>query len=157
LVNKGALLNRLERYDEASTCFDRALQLDPKDKHAWYHKGWSNMFVNTPESFAEAIRCFEEAERLGHPDAASQIALCQSLLAEAFVHNTEIWLPNQNVSAYPQWGKIVAAGFVSIFLLVAANFWIEISILKIEVAILGLLFLVTTVSKVVSALRAPNQ
>jgi tetratricopeptide (TPR) repeat protein len=39
LYEKGLLLYKLERYDEAIEYYDKALEIDPKYMLAWYNKG----------------------------------------------------------------------------------------------------------------------
>ena len=51
----------LNQHQEAITCFDRAIQINPNDADAWYHKGWCLSQLNRRE---EALACFAEANRL---------------------------------------------------------------------------------------------
>ena len=51
--NKGVFLAVLARYDEARRCFDKALELDPRDARAWILKG------RYSHSCDEKTRCFD--------------------------------------------------------------------------------------------------
>lgn len=39
LNNKGLSLYNLKRYNEAIECYDKILEINPKDANAWYKKG----------------------------------------------------------------------------------------------------------------------
>lgn len=111
--NKGRVLQDLQRYEEAITCFDNALVTNPHHSQAWFFKGgtwisWAaeiaalckhmqnpkiivkacqHGYMEGKEAIESALRdalaCFEEARRLGHPQAEQAIALCrQQLLSE---------------------------------------------------------------------------
>ena len=79
-VNKGLTLAELQRLDEALTCFEHALTVDPNLEQAWFNKGVT--LVNAFQRYAEALPCFEAAERLGNPQAAEGVALCQQELGQ---------------------------------------------------------------------------
>ena len=79
-VNKGLTLAELQRLEEALACFERALTLDPTLEQAWFNKGVT--LVNAFQRYAEALPCFEAAERLGNPQAAEGVALCQQELGQ---------------------------------------------------------------------------
>jgi tetratricopeptide (TPR) repeat protein len=69
-INKGSSLISLERHAEALVCFDRAIELNRGISQAWFNKGialWKG-----PKEYQPALRCFEEAHRLGNP-AAMQV------------------------------------------------------------------------------------
>ncbi len=76
--NKGLALENLGRSEEALACFDRALTLNPQHASAWFNKG--AVLVNRFRRVREAIACFEEAQRLGHPNAAQAIAIFRKFL-----------------------------------------------------------------------------
>lgn len=46
----------MEEHKEAVKCYDRALELDPKNAHAWHHKGIS---LDKLGKDAEALRCYD--------------------------------------------------------------------------------------------------
>ena len=56
--DKGGSLFSLGRLDEAISCFDRALSIDPQDAMAWNNKGAA---LKTLGRHEEAIACFEKA------------------------------------------------------------------------------------------------
>jgi tetratricopeptide (TPR) repeat protein len=74
-VNRGLTLGELQRPEEALACFDRALELNPRLEHGWFNKGVA--LVQGLQRYAEALVCFQEAERLGYTPAAEGIALCR--------------------------------------------------------------------------------
>ena len=59
--NKGCSLAALGRHQEAISCYDRALALDPRDAAAWSNKGRSLAALGRRE---EAIRCYDRALEL---------------------------------------------------------------------------------------------
>jgi serine/threonine protein kinase len=64
--NKGFSLHNLGRFDEANRCFDKALELNPRDAEIWYSKG-SNL--DSLGNFDEAIRCHDKALELDPQDS----------------------------------------------------------------------------------------
>ena len=78
--DKGVVLANLGRYGDALACYDRSLALNPHFPEAWYNKGVA--FLNGFGNAREGLPCFEEAQRLGYPDAAQGIALCRNMLAQ---------------------------------------------------------------------------
>lgn len=62
----------------AVDCFDRVLKLNPDDRNTWALKG-AALFLSG--SVAQALACFEEAERLGHPRTKRAIGACKAHLA----------------------------------------------------------------------------
>jgi tetratricopeptide (TPR) repeat protein len=80
-VNRGLTLAELLRSEEALTCFDRALALNPSLEQGWFNKGVA--LANAFQRYAEALACFEEAERLGNTQAAAGIALCRQELGQS--------------------------------------------------------------------------
>jgi tetratricopeptide (TPR) repeat protein len=75
LVNVGATLQVQRKYEEALTCFDEALGLDPKCAPAWCNK--VNALGNLGRH-KEAITCFDEALGLDPKDA---LAWCNKGIA----------------------------------------------------------------------------
>jgi tetratricopeptide (TPR) repeat protein len=80
-VNRGLTLAELQRSEEALACFDRALALNPRLEQGWFNKGVA--LAQTFQRYAEALACFEEAERLGSTQAAAGIALCRQELGQS--------------------------------------------------------------------------
>jgi tetratricopeptide (TPR) repeat protein len=80
-VNRGLTLAELQRSEEALACFDRALALNPRLEQGWFNKGVA--LVQVFQRYAEALACFEEAERLGSTQAAEGIALCRQELGQS--------------------------------------------------------------------------
>lgn len=69
---------KLGRWDEALGYFDEALRLDPSNQQAWFTKGLTLLDeLSSPE---KALPCFEEAQRLGHPEAATMAGECRRQL-----------------------------------------------------------------------------
>lgn len=79
-VNRGLTLAELQRPEEALACFEQALALNPNQEQAWFNKGVT--LVHVFERYAEALTCFEAAERLGYAPAAEGVALCQQELGQ---------------------------------------------------------------------------
>jgi tetratricopeptide (TPR) repeat protein len=79
-VNRGLTLGELQRPDEALECYERALALDPNLAPAWFNKGVT--LFHAFQRYAEALACFEAAERLEYPPAADGIALCRQELGQ---------------------------------------------------------------------------
>jgi tetratricopeptide (TPR) repeat protein len=61
--NRGELLWRLERYDEALEALDRAIQLDPDLADAWYNRGEALKAQGRDE---EADVAYARAKELGY-------------------------------------------------------------------------------------------
>jgi len=62
-VQKGMILNDLNRNPEALGCFAKALELDENSKEAWFEKGVALAALG-PNYETEALECFDEAIRL---------------------------------------------------------------------------------------------
>jgi predicted negative regulator of RcsB-dependent stress response len=58
---KGNALEDLNRYDEAITCYDRALKIDPNHADAWNNKGNALEDLNR---YDEAITCYDRALKI---------------------------------------------------------------------------------------------
>jgi len=56
--NKGVDLAKLGKYEEAIACYDKALEIDPKDESAWYNKGVDLAKLG---KYEEAIACYDKA------------------------------------------------------------------------------------------------
>lgn len=86
---KGHALMRLERRLEALDSFRRATELCPRDGESWQGLGiiTLGLAVNRQEQTIDSVRlekamaCFQQAHKLGYPDAAGSIALCKQLAA----------------------------------------------------------------------------
>jgi len=79
--NRGSALADLGRPAEALECFKRALEINPHFAEAWFNQG--ALLFNHFRHYGEALGCFEEAQRLGFPQAARAIALCRQKLGLA--------------------------------------------------------------------------
>lgn len=69
--NLGSAAGQLRQFDDALECCNRAIELQPLDERAWANKGSTLLFGF--DDRPGAIRCFEEARRLGHSGAADLI------------------------------------------------------------------------------------
>jgi len=58
LCNKGISLFALGKYEEANSCFDNILKIEPHDAEAWLNKG---IIFGELNNYDEAIKCFDEA------------------------------------------------------------------------------------------------
>ena len=63
--------------DEAIASYDKALALDPRDVKTWFNK--ANAFA-AQERYQDALVCFQQAQKLGHPDATRSVEQCRRLL-----------------------------------------------------------------------------
>jgi tetratricopeptide (TPR) repeat protein len=61
LGNKGGSLAVLGRTQQAIECFDRVIEMDPRDEQAWYNKG---VCLDELSHAAEAYECYEQATRI---------------------------------------------------------------------------------------------
>jgi tetratricopeptide (TPR) repeat protein len=62
-ARRGEILSSLVRTDQALSCFERALELDPDDAFALYSKG---AILFKEGQYEEALSCFEEVLRIGY-------------------------------------------------------------------------------------------
>jgi tetratricopeptide (TPR) repeat protein len=51
-------LSQLAKYDEAISCFDKAIEIDPKNTEAWNNEGQA---LSRLAKYDEAISCFDKA------------------------------------------------------------------------------------------------
>lgn len=77
---KGDMHASLGRCEEALDCYVNAIKAAPLMPDAWFGKGMS--FARTGH-VTHAVECFQQAQSLGHPDAAEAIEVCQGLLEES--------------------------------------------------------------------------
>ena len=56
--NKGFVLSKLEKYDEAIEYLDKAIKVDPDLAYAWNSKGYA---LNYLGKYGEALKCFDNA------------------------------------------------------------------------------------------------
>jgi tetratricopeptide (TPR) repeat protein len=61
LVNKGFSLYRFGKYKEALSCYDKALELNPKNANAWINKG---LYLYDFDRYEEAIKCYDKAIKI---------------------------------------------------------------------------------------------
>lgn len=78
--NKGNAMADSGLSVEAIICYDRALEINPSIEVAWFAKG--NVLLNDLRRYREALACFEEAYRLGFPQAAQGIAICRRMIGQ---------------------------------------------------------------------------
>jgi len=57
-VNKGSSLSNLGKSQEAITCYERAIEIDPREADAWNNKG---SVLGTLGKYHEALHCFNIA------------------------------------------------------------------------------------------------
>ena len=55
---KGLILSKLDRYDEAISCFDTALDFNPENYYAWTNKG---DVLYGQGIYEEAIKCYDNS------------------------------------------------------------------------------------------------
>lgn len=76
--NRGVAMGELDRSGESIASYDRAIELNPRLAQAWFNKAVE--LVNGFQLYRKALVCFEEARRLGHPQAGSAISRLRTLL-----------------------------------------------------------------------------
>ncbi len=59
--NKGVALYLMGEPEEAIKCYNRAIELDPKNIHAWISKGGA---LDAQNKYEEAIKCYDKAIEL---------------------------------------------------------------------------------------------
>jgi Flp pilus assembly protein TadD len=59
--NKGIALAELDKLDEALKCFEKAIEIDPKDARAWSNKG---IALDSLGKADEALKSFNKAKKL---------------------------------------------------------------------------------------------
>ena len=59
--NKGLLLNKLKKFEEALACLNNVTELDQNRGDAWFHKGYTLFELC---EFEESIKCFDKAIEL---------------------------------------------------------------------------------------------
>jgi tetratricopeptide (TPR) repeat protein len=74
-LEKGVCLGNLQRHGEALQCFSTVLTLNPENREAWYNKGVVSVLGF--QDYREGLICFQQAQRMGHPNAASMISTCR--------------------------------------------------------------------------------
>lgn len=96
----GVALGRLERPEDAISCFDRAIELNSQNISAWFNKGV--ILVNGFKDHSQAVRCFEQAQALGHEQAGPIIVTVKMAeAAEAFECAASIEEMRDLVSQFP--------------------------------------------------------
>ena len=63
-ANKGVLLRKLGKYEEALECFEKALEINPEFADAWKWKGIILEDLKKPE---ESLKCYKKALKLNPP------------------------------------------------------------------------------------------
>jgi tetratricopeptide (TPR) repeat protein len=76
-MNKGNVFSSLGQQEEALSCYDRALEIDPLMSRAWYNKGDE---LGRRSRVIEAKACFENAYNLGLSQAQEMIVRCEQIL-----------------------------------------------------------------------------
>src|SRR3989339_234194 len=68
LINKGIALGNLGRQQEAIACYDKALEIDPRDASVWSNKGAA---LGNLGIYQEEIACYDKAIEIDQRHAAS--------------------------------------------------------------------------------------
>jgi tetratricopeptide (TPR) repeat protein len=58
---KGTILDKEGKYEEAIKCYNKALDLDPKCNGFWHNKG---LTLYNLKKYEEAVKCFDKALEL---------------------------------------------------------------------------------------------
>lgn len=69
-INKGASLSALGRHEEAISCLDKALEIDPTDTRTWSNKG---IALDNLGRYEESITCYDNALETDPQNAAAWI------------------------------------------------------------------------------------
>ena len=59
--DKGIELHNKGKYEEAITCYDKAIKLDPHYVYAWYNKG---LALYDQRKYKESLKCYDRALEL---------------------------------------------------------------------------------------------
>ncbi len=70
-----------ETWEEALSCFDRAIELDPSLAEAWRGKGLLLALPHRLQNREQALQCLERAHELGDPQAREFVEAAKSLPA----------------------------------------------------------------------------
>ncbi len=103
-------MRNLGRYQEAISCYDRALEIDPKNHYAWCNKG---NVLDDLGRYQEAISCYDRALEIDpkYANAWSRKGLTLSKLGrnqEAISHiNKSLELDSKNKYAYANKGWVL--------------------------------------------------
>lgn len=76
--NKGSTLHQLGHAQQALNCYDRALHFSPNLAIAWYSK--ARLLMAHFQRKDEAVRCLEQAARLGHSGVDEVIAGLEAII-----------------------------------------------------------------------------
>lgn len=76
-IKKAIAVNESGRFAEAVECYDRSLQITPRDVTIWRNKG--NAPGNLKRS-QDALGCFEQVQKLGDPTAEKFVEQCRRML-----------------------------------------------------------------------------
>ena len=66
--NKGIALNTLGKHQEAIKCYDKSLEINPRDAVAWSNKGTA---LNTLGKYQDAIKCYDKSLEITPRDAGA--------------------------------------------------------------------------------------
>jgi tetratricopeptide (TPR) repeat protein len=64
-IRKGLDLEDEQRHEEAMDCFDKAIELNPKDEYVWY---WKGNCLRDMQRYEEALVCYDKAIELNPKD-----------------------------------------------------------------------------------------
>lgn len=98
LFNKGISLSILGKYEEANSCFDGILKIEPRDEEAWLHKG---IVLGELNRHDEAIKCFDEAIRI-NPEMADALYCKGTILNKSEDPNEAIKCFNKALEIDPR-------------------------------------------------------
>ena len=76
-IKKVIAVNESGRLADAVECYNRALQITLRDATIWRRKG--NTLGNL-KRYQDALRCFEQAQKLGDPTAGRFVEQCRRML-----------------------------------------------------------------------------
>ena len=64
--NKGIILDKLGRHEEAIMCYDKAIELDPNSAEAWNNKGNTLLTLG---KYEEGMKCYESRTAINFPNS----------------------------------------------------------------------------------------
>jgi len=70
--NKGVLLAKQKRFEEALECLDQSIKLNLQEGDVWLSKG--HVLIKL-RRYKEALQCFRTARSLGHQDEQSKAVI----------------------------------------------------------------------------------
>jgi tetratricopeptide (TPR) repeat protein len=109
-TNRGSMLDRLGRYEEAITSYDRSLQVNPKNDYAWYNRG---VVLDRLGEYEEAITSYDRSLQIKPDNATAWVSRGNALsklgrYKEAVTnYNRGLHFKSNNDKAWNSYGNVL--------------------------------------------------